>query len=223
LLTGNMLKIIALITMTIDHIGMILFPTNMILRIIGRMAFPIYGYMIAEGCRYTKNRPKYLFSILSVGIICQIAYLVAMGSVYQCIMITFSMSLAVIYTFDLAAQKRVPWPLAVGVVILSFVICEIVPSFVPESCDFAVDYGFCGVIYPFLIYIAQSKRTKLFMALVGLILVSMSRPVIQIFSLLALIPLALYSGERGKLKLKYLFYVYYPVHLAIIYLISAFV
>ena len=55
-LTGNQLKLIALVTMTIDHIGMQLFPRVRLLRIIGRLAFPIFAYMIAEGCRYTRNR-----------------------------------------------------------------------------------------------------------------------------------------------------------------------
>ena len=55
-LTGNQLKLIALITMTIDHVGMMLLPQLRILRAIGRIAFPIFAYMIAEGCRHTRNR-----------------------------------------------------------------------------------------------------------------------------------------------------------------------
>ena len=54
-LTGNQLKLIALITMTIDHVGMMLLPQLRILRAIGRIAFPIFAYMIAEGCRYTHS------------------------------------------------------------------------------------------------------------------------------------------------------------------------
>ena len=57
-LNGNQLKIIALIAMTLDHIGKMLLPGFTILQIIGRLAFPIFAYMIAEGCRYTKNRKK---------------------------------------------------------------------------------------------------------------------------------------------------------------------
>ena len=57
-LSGNQLKIIAAISMTVDHLGFILFPSLIILRIIGRIAFPIFAYMIAEGCRYTKNEKR---------------------------------------------------------------------------------------------------------------------------------------------------------------------
>ena len=55
-LSGNSLKIIAAIAMTVDHIGVVIFPNFAILRIIGRIAFPIFAFMIAEGCRYTKKQ-----------------------------------------------------------------------------------------------------------------------------------------------------------------------
>ena len=57
-LTNNQLKIIAMITMLIDHIGIVLFPQIKIFRIIGRFAFPIFAYMLAEGCTNTKNKKK---------------------------------------------------------------------------------------------------------------------------------------------------------------------
>lgn len=54
-LNSNQLKLLALLTMTVDHIGVHLFPQYPILRIIGRLAFPIYAYCIAEGCVHTKT------------------------------------------------------------------------------------------------------------------------------------------------------------------------
>ena len=68
-LTGNQLKIFALIAMTLDHIGLELLPQYPFLRIIGRLAFPLFAYMIAEGCRYTKNRTRYLLCIASMGLV----------------------------------------------------------------------------------------------------------------------------------------------------------
>ena len=59
-LSGNQLKLIALITMTIDHVGAYLLPQFTILRIIGRLSMPIYAFLIAEGCRHTHDRRKYL-------------------------------------------------------------------------------------------------------------------------------------------------------------------
>ena len=59
-LTSNQLKLLAMVTMTLDHIGVHLFPQCLFLRIIGRLAMPIYAYMIAEGCAHTRNRKQYL-------------------------------------------------------------------------------------------------------------------------------------------------------------------
>ena len=55
-LTNNQLKLIAMLSMLIDHVGMLLFPGVRVLRIIGRLAFPIFAYMIAEGCAHTRSR-----------------------------------------------------------------------------------------------------------------------------------------------------------------------
>ena len=59
-LTGNQLKLLALFAMTCDHVGLQLLPQFIILRIIGRLAAPLFAYMIAEGCRYTHDRGRYL-------------------------------------------------------------------------------------------------------------------------------------------------------------------
>ena len=66
-LSSNALKLIALVCMTVDHIGFLLYPHLHILRIIGRVAFPIFAYMIAEGCRYTSNRLRYFITIFLLG------------------------------------------------------------------------------------------------------------------------------------------------------------
>ena len=71
-LTGNALKLLAALFMTIDHIGVVLFPRVLILRIIGRLALPIFAYMIAEGCKYTRNKKKYFGMIFILATLCQI-------------------------------------------------------------------------------------------------------------------------------------------------------
>ena len=98
--TGNELKLIALISMTCDHVGLQLLPDVQLLRILGRLAFPIFAYMIAEGCRYTRNRKKYLLRMVSLAALCQVVYFFAMGSLYQCILVTFSLSIGLIYAMD---------------------------------------------------------------------------------------------------------------------------
>ena len=72
--SASTLKIIALLTMLIDHIGVLLFPDIAALRIIGRIAFPIFAYLIAEGCIYTKNKWKYFRNVFTTCIIYQIVF-----------------------------------------------------------------------------------------------------------------------------------------------------
>lgn len=211
-LTGNQLKLLALAAMTCDHVGVSLLPQVPWLRIIGRLALPVFAYMIAEGCRYTRSRKRYLLSLLAVAAVCQGAYFVAMGSLYQCILVTFSLSVALICLWDL--QKTVPMLLGLGGV---WSLCEILPAFLP---GFHIDYGFCGVLLPVLIYLGKGRWQALGMTTLGLLLLAWDRGGIQWYAFGALLPLALYTGARGKLRLKYLFYIYYPLHLVLIWVIG---
>ena len=218
-LNGNQLKLLALLTMTCDHIGMQLFPQALWLRCIGRLAMPIFAFMIAEGCRHTRSRKRYLLSILAVAALCQIVYLVAMGSLYMCIMVTFSLSVALIYLWDYAKTRPAPQGgfLVLAALCITWVLCE-APLF--PGTDFHIDYGIFGVLLPVLIYMGRTGLQAFAMTALGLVLLNLSMGSIQWLSLFALIPLAFYDGTRGKAKLKYLFYIYYPAHLAVIWLIG---
>ena len=217
-LTGNQLKLIALAAMTCDHIGVQLYPQSVLLRIIGRLALPIFAYMIAQGCRYTRSKPKYLLTIAAVALVCQLVYFFAMGSLYQCILVTFSLSIALIFALDAARKQPTTGNLAIAVLVLLSVwfISDVLPARVP---GFHVDYGFWGILLPVLIWLGKDKWQSLLLCGGGLVLLSFGNS-LQWYSLLALPLLALYNGTRGKAKLKYLFYIYYPAHLAVIYLIS---
>ena len=96
-LSGNTLKIIAAVTMLIDHIGFILLPQYGFLRIIGRLSFPIFAFLIAEGCKYTKNKLRYFLSVFILGLVCQIAYYVAAQSLYIGVLLSFSVSILCVY------------------------------------------------------------------------------------------------------------------------------
>lgn len=217
-LNGNQLKLFALITMTIDHIGMYLLPQYLVFRIIGRLSMPVYAYMIAEGCRYTRNRGKYLLLTAGVGFLCQVVYYIAMGSLYQCILITFSLSILLIYAIDNALKKRTTpaFLLAGGTLLSIFFLCQILPTLLPET-DFYISYGYFGVLLPVFTFLGKNKKQRLIFTALGQVLMNLDLGSIQWLCLLTLIPLALYDGTRGKKKLKYLFYIYYPAHLAALY------
>lgn len=217
-LTGNQLKLIAMAAMTLDHIGVYLLPQMLILRIIGRLALPIYAYMIAEGCCYTRNRKKYLLRVLMLAAVCQAVYFFAMGSLYQCILVTFSMGIGFIYALDYA-QKRKKWGIGAAALALAVFVCEILPDLLPGT-DFAVDYGIWGVLLPALVYFPQSKWKKLGMFALGLGLLGFAYGWAQWFALAAVPLMMAYNGQRGKHAMGMVFYLYYPAHLVVIYLLG---
>ena len=217
-LTGNQLKLIALATMTCDHIGVQLFPQLTILRIIGRLALPIFAYMIAQGCRYTRNKTRYLLTIAAVALVCQIVYFFAMGSLYQCILVTFSLSICLIFVLNKAFKTPSFQNSFFAALVFTTVYCvsEVLPKALP---GFYVDYGFAGILLPVLIWLGKEKWQSILLCGAGLVFLSIGNTT-QWYSLLTLPLLALYNGTRGKRKLKYLFYIYYPAHLVLLYLIS---
>ncbi len=221
-LTGNQLKIIALIAMTCDHVGLQLLPQVTILRIIGRIAFPIFAWFIAEGCRYTRDRKRYLLTMAGFATLCQTVYFFATGSLYLSVLVSFSIAICLIYLMDrctcIGCGDVNFWAAAAafqGVLLF----CWFLPTFAPGT-DLALDYGFCGILLPCLAYLLQNKRNRLILFGFGLILLSATYGGIQWFCLLSLPLLALYNGQRGKRKMKNLFYIYYPAHLVVIYLLS---
>ena len=221
-LTGNQLKILALIAMTCDHIGFQLFPQYGFLRWIGRLAFPIFAYMIAEGAKYTKNRLRYFLGMFVLGFICQAVYFVAMGSLYQCILITFSLSVLLIYVLDYAMKKKnAEACLLFAVSFLAvFFLVEGLPLLLPNT-DYGVDYGIWGILTPVFVFLGSKKYQKLLLAAVPLSFLCFAGGLdCQWMAFFALLILALYNGKRGKLKMKNLFYIYYPVHLVVIYGLS---
>lgn len=215
-LTGNQLKLIALISMTLDHTGVQLFPDVILFRVIGRLALPIFAYMIAEGCRHTRDRKKYLGKLLTLGSICQVVYFFAMGSLYQCILMTFSLSILLIYAIDNARSTPTAL-LALLTLAAAAFICLGLPRLLYWT-DFAVDYGLWGVLLPVLVYFGGSR--KLALMAVFLCLQAGQEGGVQWFSLAAIPLLMRYNGQRGKGNVGKWFYVYYPLHLVVIYGIS---
>ena len=213
-LTSNQLKLLAMLTMTLDHIGVQMFPGVLWLRIVGRLAFPIYAYMIAEGCAHTRNRRKYLLQMAGLALLCQLVYFFAMGSLFQCILVTFTLSILLIYACDTGSRPLTALAL-LGVAFVTVALPRLLPG-----TDFAIDYGFFGVLVPVAAYLGKTHREKLLFTAGALVALAWSVGDIQWYSLAALFPLALYSGQRGKRRMKWLFYLYYPLHLAAIYGIS---
>ena len=216
-LTGNILKIIAAMAMTLDHAGLLLFPGNMAFRIIGRLAFPIFAFMIAEGCKYTHNRRKYLQNLLFLATACQIVYFIADGSLYLSILFTFSLSVGMIYLLQYWRTK--PTALSALAFFAGIITVYLLNQWL------TIDYGFWGCMMP--VFAALPHGTKYddpkisALAMIpALAILSLYAGSTQIWSLAAIPLLLLYSGKRGKYKMKMFFYIFYPAHLALLQVIA---
>ena len=237
-LSASTLKIIACIVMVIDHVGVFLFPDVEVLRYIGRIAFPIFAYFIAEGCRYTRNKLKRLLLVVGLAILCESVYLIYDGKPDGGILMTFTFSILLIYQVQAIkkalAQKKW-WMTALWSLTLAASLV-LVYGFVEHVLY--VDYGFWGILIPVFTVLPDYREGeapeffkcfgglwwKLLFFSVGLLILCISRGLfdnIQSISLFALPLLALYDGTPGRKGLKYGFYVFYPAHLVILWVIAA--
>lgn len=236
IIDGTYLKLFAALLMLIDHFGVIFFPNVIALRIIGRLAFPIFAFMISEGAKYTKNRLKYFLVMFIIGVLCQVVFYIVSGSLMMCILITFSASVLLIYAFDLfkiclvsekysGLQALLALALFIFGVAVMFVLNYL--PFFTDTLGLSFDAGFFGCLAPvcasFFVFrgidapdnLKRLDNIPLRVLCFSLALIALS-PIneIQWVSLFALIPLLLYSEKRGKFSLKYFFYIFYPAHLA---------
>ena len=232
-LSGNMLKIIAAVAMLIDHIGVMLLPEVGFLRIIGRLAFPIFAFFIAEGCRYTKNKLRYFLNISVLAVFCQIAYYFFDGSLYMGILVTFSISVLMIYAlqnFKTAVFSGDFHKKHLTALIFFFAVSAV--YIINLYID--IDYGFWGCVTPVFASIFMmngenipdeikkydSSFNHVLLMGISLLILSASNGGIQYWSMLALPVLFLYSGKRGKRKMKCFFYIFYPLHHAVLQIIN---
>lgn len=218
-LSSNALKIIAAVTMFIDHMGILLFPEVRFFRILGRIAFPIYAFMIAEGCKYTKNRGKYFAHLAVLAAVCQIVYFVFDGSTFMCVLVTFSLSILTTYALDRLKTAPDIWN--------ALIFAGTVAGVYALNRVLTIDYGFWGCMLPVFASVFHGtkyddNRIHALMLGLGLIPLIAGMSSIQIYALLALPLLLCYSGQRGKLKMKYFFYIFYPLHLVLLQGISYF-
>lgn len=211
---SNMLKMIAILTMTIDHIGAVLFPCQMWLRYIGRLAFPIFCFLIVEGYFHTRNVKKYLSRLFLFALISEIPFdLTFKGKIfdwsYQNVFWTLFLGLLAIY---LGTWLKCKYPSFTDntAFVLTFLGASVI-AFLAST-----DYNAFGVwmIAVFFLFRNQKLKQFIFTAIIQVLMYP-----VQLFALFAFIPIFLYNGKKGiKSKvLQWTFYVFYPVHLLIIY------
>lgn len=211
------LKIIALTSMIIDHYGAIFQSGVDIYRIIGRLAFPIYAFLLVEGYSHTRNVKKYASRLLLFALVSELPFDLAfyggLGFRHQNIFFTLFIGLVLIYLLD---NKEEKYNFNNNLLILGACFIALLSS---------VDYNFIGIIYILTFYYTKDfpnpKRIKyqaLSLFLTNLFLLGFR----QQFALLALPLIYYYNGKLGPNNkfLQVFFYAAYPLHLIIFYVLK---
>ncbi len=221
--------------MLVDHIGYILLPEAAFLRYIGRLAMPIFAFFIGEGCLYTRNKKKYFTRIFGLGVVCQLFYIgeylftKSGNPFYLNILFTFSASVVLCSLFIDAAGEKAKGKagkaslLLGGLLLGLWVLCCLgEKGIIPIEFD----YGFGGIVLPVFAAVSKERKKKLLSFVCGLGLVILlknySDPMWTVCALLSIVPLSFYNGRAGEKNLQKAFYLFYPFHLGVLYLISIF-
>ncbi len=216
----DLLKIIAVVTMAIDHVGNILYPDLLFLQMIGRLSFPIFAYLIVLGVDSTKKPLKYMLTLLLFAIISQIPYFLAFGiQPFDRLNILFSLLLSgvTIYYYN----QRSP------VAFIPLLISMIFPT---EGSYYVV---LTAVGMKLLKEKAKLGALLLFALNIQFIALSVDiHSQIQILALCAVPLIFLHIKNKLTKEIvipenslvylvrKYFFYFFYPLHLALLYIIS---
>lgn len=230
ILSGNMLKILGAVFMLIDHIGVVFFPEVKILRILGRISFPIFAFMIAEGCRYTRNKLRYLRDVGVLAFLCQVVYYVYDKDLFMCILVTFTLSIILIYA--LQAFKNTLFDAHSSLkskCITFFIWIATMAAVYGLNQIWTIDYGFWGCMTPMFVsmFMHTGKEQEMLQGLdknvvhvlmlaIALYILGKDMGGVQMYALLSLPFLLIYSGKRGQRNMKNFFYVFYPTHLALL-------
>lgn len=216
-MSSFVLKLIAIITMFIDHIGYVIFDGFSFFNYIGRVAFPIFAFQISEGYIHTKNIKKYFLRLFIFALISQIPFMlfhkIISNDFALNIFFTLLLGLASIYIYDKSKHKFL------GIII------SIIIGFIAEFIH--CDYGFYGIAIILLFYIFKNNNMLSSISFIIAVTINYLIPIIKygfydiylylyIFTLIPIIFISLYNGKKGK-DTKYLLYLFYPIHLLLIY------
>ena len=212
LLSGSALKIIAVVSMVIDHCAYYLMDGNTmaydVMRCFGRIAFPVFAFLVAEGFAHTRNRMRYFLSLLLFAAVSEVPwYLLNGADGTHNVMFTLALGVAALAVFE-RLQKH--GALAIAAILLVALSAEIS----------GLDYGWHGIVEILVFHLFRSKK---YCQSTRLLQLAFAFPFMShygiIGALLACFIIFLYNGTRGIIHgkvAKYGFYAIYPVHLIII-------
>lgn len=238
-LTGNAVKIIAIVSMLIDHIGYALVLPYMryvastgntelfehlkilyrVMRGIGRLAFPLFCFFLVEGMLYTRSRIKYAARLAVFGVISELPFDLAFYQRYRAdnhnnVFLTLLIGLIMVWIFQEIKER-----FKEDAVILRYFLCLVVLAAAmlaawASRCDYTYSGILCIASFWFL---RQDRQWATTVGVGWLILLSSSMEVVALVDIPVLMN---YNGKRGAKSLKYFFYLFYPLHLLLMALIA---
>lgn len=217
------LKLIACVSMLIDHVGAIFFPQIILLRIIGRLAFPIFCFLLVEGAYYTRDPKRYAFRLFIGALLSELPFdFLFFGSItlrHQSVMVTL-----LIGYLSLLVLKRCRNYLQSLLSVIPFaLLAEFLGS----------DYGGIGILVINLFGITRNLSYNRMLQAIGLVFLFLEIPSstvaiagfdvsVQLFGILAMIFIVMYSGKKAlnSRVIQWIFYLFYPAHLTLFYYFS---
>ena len=243
-INGSVLKWIGIFTMFIDHVGLvlvrkILFLTQnpawvdiyWIFRYIGRIAFPLFCFLLVEGFVHTRDRKKYLSRMCLFALISEIPFNLAIDGKWfsfeeNSVMLTFVLGLLLLSILHWLLEPIK----GNGVNPISFLRALLALTAIGIMMKLAnllnVDYGDVGILSIVLFYLNRDKRFLAALFGCGALLLSNIKELqfnyVELPAFLAILPILFYDGTRGRQN-KYFFYIFYPAHLLLLGLLAAYV
>ncbi|MBI2034854.1 MAG: hypothetical protein HYT11_03940 [Candidatus Levybacteria bacterium] len=232
-MTAFDIKVIAIVTMLIDHIGLAFFfplsPAYILFRLIGRLSFALFAFLIANGAYYTKNMKKYLIRLFIFAFVSQFPYLFfhqQRDPSFFRLNIFFTLFIGLL---TIAIIMRTKKKLIRGFIIISAV-------FAAELLQ--CEYGAVGVLTILIFYFYFHNIRMMFLTLLPLFLITYTVPIVSMYvkngfvwtdpvwimqplAIVSFLFILMYNRKEGP-KLKYFFYLFYPFHLFVISMIKLF-
>ena len=245
-MTSFVLKMIAMVTMIIDHSGDIFNPilgdNTFYFNAIGRIAFPLFAFMIVEGYKHTSNFKKYILRLFIAALISEIPFWILVVHYMQAksfamnVLFTFIFGLFALYIWDFKFKKdtdeKNTHSISIADIFIWILKIVLIGALVTIAYFAGFDYGKTGILLILAIYLLFKKHKIIFtIVFIVLSIINYFDAVIHypvsgsIFvvtsTLVPLLFMLLYNGQKGK-NTKYGLYVIYPLHLIILELIRYF-
>lgn len=216
-MSNFVLKIIAMVTMFLDHLGYAIYSKFSGFNYIGRLSFPIFAFGISEGYAHTKSKKNYCIRLLMFAIVSQAPFM-WFNSMFRTgfslnIFFTLLIGLIAIIGYEQCENK------AVGVLL----VCCLALT----ADTIKADYGFFGVLMIFIFHVFKNKKWLMYLSYIALCIVKylplalttgayLEYGLLCLCTIMSLVFIHFYNGKKG-IDTKYLLYGFYPVHLILLY------